>query len=122
MSFLIKGSKKLVSVVLLPLLVVGLITACGSDDDDEDTATATVVTFSDVSSIIEASCGGSDCHSSGAANAAYVGNETLVNSNAAALTTRIESTNTALVMPPTTSDKTLSDADKTTLLNYLSQQ
>ncbi|MFK7823916.1 MAG: hypothetical protein AB8G05_07160 [Oligoflexales bacterium] len=122
MTLVLKPVKRLIFLVLLPVFILGFLNACGSDDDDEDTATATSLAFSDVSSIIEASCGGGDCHGSGAGNNVYVGNETLVNSNAAAITTRVEATGGTMMPPETATDKALSAADKTTLLNYLSQQ
>lgn len=118
----IKGRTRILFIISLFIPFALTLSSCGTEEDDDDTATATTLAFSDVSTIIENSCGGSDCHSSGAPNNVYVGNESLVNSNASSLTTRIESTNSSLVMPPTDSGKTLSSADKATLLNYLSQQ
>ncbi|NRA43714.1 MAG: hypothetical protein HRU09_02030 [Oligoflexales bacterium] len=123
MISLSKNSKASIFLIFLISSSLGFLASCGSDDDDDDTATATVLAFSDVSSIIETSCGTSSCHGSGAPYTNYVGSESLVNSNAATIKTRIEATDST-VMPPTTAsaDQALSAADKTTLLNYLNQQ
>jgi hypothetical protein len=108
--------------MLRKTLVAALLTAffsCGDDSDDskaEDTAVATAIenpTFQQANAIMITSCGGAACHSSGSSLQVYVDNESLVTQRSTLITTEIE----ARRMPK---NRSISDADRTTLLNYLS--
>lgn len=84
-------NSKAIRYTLLSIFIVGtgiVIAACGSDsdDDDDDTSSSSTVKYADVSAMISASCGGSDCHStaSGANGNIGLATEALVKTNATA--------------------------------------
>jgi hypothetical protein len=103
----------------LALALSSPFTGCSKDDDKETTTTPTTSTaFADVAPIIKASCGVSGCHGkAGAISTVYEENEANVKAAKAKITERMNSTNTALVMPQ--SPGTISAADKTKLLDYI---
>lgn len=104
---------------------MGVAVACGSDKKDDDTSTSDKLTFSgDVEPILKTSCAGTGCHEAATTmTTAYVGAESAFKAAKASVKDRLGKAKTdALYMPKQDSqNKTLSDADKSTLLNFLEQ-
>lgn len=118
-----KTTWRLLIVSAVVAIGTGLFFSCGASDnkDSDNDKTGTSLSFAnDVDPILEKSCGGSTCHSSGSPYTNYLGNQTAFDGNEDSIKARITATN-ASVMPPSTSELTLSTADKTVLLNYIAQ-
>ncbi len=94
--------------------------ACGSSSKSSDTPAAdtstgtTTVTYSQVATIISASCAGSSCHSTGSSYGVFVGNEANVNASKSDIYTRVNNG----TMPPSGS---LAASDKATILSDTKQ-
>lgn len=107
---------------LAAILIV--LSGCGSSDDDSstDSATSTTYTFAtDIAPIIASSCASNGvCHGDNSAgNTIYVGNKAALVAMKTEVINRINGT--GAVMPPDTSDVTLSSADKQKIQDYLNQ-
>lgn len=114
--------KKEILAVGISLFFVG----CSDSKKDSDTPAetgsgSTTVSFSDISSIVKTSCGVSGCHGiTGATSTVYENNEANFKAAKASIKDRISRAKTAAGFMPQ-SPGTLSDADKTKLLNYVNQ-
>ncbi len=101
--------------------VVLAFAGCGSKSSTEDTPAAASVAFEEVNSVLTNRCGGTTCHSSGAAQNAYVDNETLLKSNKSTVISRVV---TVKDMPPTNASSTqlaITDDERTKIKTFLSQ-
>ncbi|MDA9951699.1 hypothetical protein N9D31_03885 [Oligoflexaceae bacterium] len=84
-----------------------------SDETDDQ---GDSITFAEVAPVIEESCGGGGCHSSGSPWPEYVGNEANFNGQRESIISRIESNENP--MPPLTSGRSLSNDDYDKILGF----
>ena len=92
-----------------------MLSSCGTKDDKNK------ITFATVNTILTNHCGTSSCHASGAAQPVYLDAEVTFKAFKATVIDRV---NTKRDMPPsdaTAAQQAISDADRTTLQNYLLQ-
>ena len=80
-----------------------------------------VTTFSEVAPIIERSCSGTSCHSSGSVWSNYVGNEGLLKQNAVSVSKRISASGSG-VMPPKGAGRDLTFKEIESINNFLQTQ
>lgn len=95
-------------------------TFTGSGPSGGSASGAGVDFASQVAPILARSCDGTSCHSDGAAQTVYVGNEANLRANAAAVASRIRLTGGA-AMPPPTSQKVLSSTERDSILEFLGE-
>jgi hypothetical protein len=95
-----------------------LLANLGVDTPEEQERPKPKVSWAEVAPVLRESCGGSSCHSVGTFNTTYVDNEKNVVRNAAAIATRITAAD-GRVMPPNTSDQTLTDEQRALLMSFV---
>lgn len=87
---------------------------------DENGSSGEEISFAQVATVIEVSCGGSSCHSSGSPWPIYQDNESRVQGDAGKIIDRIQR-DSGGEMPPITSGRVLSAENRELLIDYLNQ-
>jgi hypothetical protein len=114
LTLAIGGPRSLIQTMLRSTLLANL----GVDTPEEQERPKPKVSWAEVAPVLRDSCGGSSCHSVGTFNTTYVDNEKNVVRNAAAIAARITATD-GRIMPPKTSDLSLTDEQRSLLLSFV---
>lgn len=118
-----KPIKRSLSIAVGALSIAALFfAACGTDDDEKESTTTTYTFSADIAPILTASCASNNaCHASTntVGNTVYVDNKANLVAGKTNVINRMNGTGS--IMPPSTSDVTLSAANKQKIEDYLNQ-
>jgi hypothetical protein len=115
-----QGAFEMMKVSLAAIAMTLGLAACGSDKKDTPAATPTTpVTLEQAQAIVTKSCVNANCHDKAHAGGASSDFTTITAASFKATDAKNRLTDKSMPTPNNPEGKTLSDADRTTLLNFL---
>lgn len=109
-----RGPRALIHTLLRSTLLANL----GVESEEAPPEVASTLPWTDVAPLVKEACGGANCHANGSFNTTYVDNEKNFREKGSAIAARINATASAR-MPPPTSARQLTDAERALLLKFL---